>query len=106
MNKINPSDRQIGHARARSVPGAAAVAAVAAALIVAVGLALSASAQTLTAPNSRAGWSPPAAAKSRPAARLKSCSTYGAGFVNIPGTDACVKIGGYVTIEGTARQDR
>jgi hypothetical protein len=25
---------------------------------------------------------------------------YGAGFVNVPGSDACIKIGGSVTIEG------
>jgi hypothetical protein len=27
---------------------------------------------------------------------------FGAGFAQLPGTDTCVKIGGYVTIEGTA----
>jgi hypothetical protein len=26
---------------------------------------------------------------------------FGAGFAQVPGTDTCVKIGGYVTIEGT-----
>jgi hypothetical protein len=35
---------------------------------------------------------------------MKSCSLYGAGFVNVPGTDACIKIGGYVTVEGTTKQ--
>jgi hypothetical protein len=29
------------------------------------------------------------------------CSAFGAGFVQVPGTDTCVKIGGYVTIDGT-----
>jgi hypothetical protein len=33
---------------------------------------------------------------------MKSCSTYGAGFVQIPGSDACVKIGGFVAVDGTA----
>jgi hypothetical protein len=36
---------------------------------------------------------------------MKSCSLFGAGFVNVPGT-ACIKIGGYVTVEGTAKQGR
>jgi Porin subfamily len=59
-------------------------------------------AQTLTEPDSKTKLPPPSvAAKSIPAGRAKSCSTYGAGFVNIPGTDACIKIGGYVTTEGT-----
>ena len=31
---------------------------------------------------------------------------FGAGFVNVPGTDACIKIGGNVTVEGTAKQGR
>ena len=41
-----------------------------------------------------------------PARRMKSCSTFGAGFVQIPGTDTCVKIGGYVTTEGTVNHAR
>jgi hypothetical protein len=57
-------------------------------------------AQTLTAPKSPP---PPVTAKSSSAERMKSCSAYGAGFVQIPGSDACVKIGGFVTMEGTAR---
>jgi hypothetical protein len=60
-------------------------------------------AQTLTGPNSQPKSLPPAfTAKSPSAERMKSCSTYGAGFVQIPGSDACVKIGGFVTVEGTA----
>jgi hypothetical protein len=63
----------------------------------------SASAQTLTDPNPPAKWSPPhAAAKSRPVSQQKPCATYGAGFVNVPGTDTCVKVGGWVTMEGSA----
>lgn len=63
----------------------------------------SVAAQTLTAPNPQPkSHPPPAAAKSSSAERMKSCSAYGAGFVQIPGSDACVKIGGFVTIEGTA----
>jgi Porin subfamily len=60
-------------------------------------------AQTLTDPNRPAKWSPPQApAKSRPTAPVKSCSAYGAGFINVPGTDTCIKIGGWVTVEGSA----
>lgn len=61
------------------------------------------SAQTLTDPNPPAKWSPPrAAAKPKSAAKLKSCGAYGAGFVKVPGSDACVKIGGWVSVEGAA----
>jgi Porin subfamily len=59
-------------------------------------------AQTLIAPNSPSKSFPPAlAAKKSPSTqRVNPCSTYGAGFVQIPGSDACVKIGGSVTVEG------
>jgi hypothetical protein len=59
--------------------------------------------QTLTQPNPPAETktSPPnGATKSRHAGHLKTCDAYGAGFRNIPGTDACIKIGGGVTVEG------
>ena len=62
-------------------------------------------AQTLTDPATHARI-PSSQAKSQPTVRTKSCSAFGAGFVNIPGTDACIKIGGYVTVEGTARPGR
>jgi hypothetical protein len=61
-------------------------------------------AQTLTGPNAQPKSLPqPVAAKSPSVARIKTCSTFGAGFVQIPGSDTCVKIGGFVTMEGTAR---
>jgi hypothetical protein len=57
-------------------------------------------AQTLTQPNSQTKTQPPAVTtKSRPAAHVKTCDAYGAGFRNIPGTDACLKIGGGVTVD-------
>jgi hypothetical protein len=31
---------------------------------------------------------------------------YGAGFVNVPGTDACIKIGGSMTVESTTGRGR
>lgn len=53
-------------------------------------------AQTLTQPNPVTRSPPPRpdAAKPQRAARTKPCSMFGAGFVNVPGTDACIKIGG------------
>ena len=61
-------------------------------------------AQTLVEPNSKPKLSQPSGlAKSQPALRRKSCNAFGAGFAQVPGTDTCVKIGGYVTIEGTAK---
>src|SRR5260221_8457040 len=32
---------------------------------------------------------------------VKVCSLYGAGFYYIPGTDTCMKIGGYMRIDNT-----
>ena len=57
-------------------------------------------AQTLVEPKPKTA-QPSAVAKSQPALRKKSCSAFGAGFAQVPGTDTCVKIGGYVTIDGT-----
>jgi len=59
-------------------------------------------AQTLTQPNPtpQAEAPPPKdAARSRHTGRVKTCDAYGAGFRNIPGTDACIKIGGGVTVD-------
>ncbi len=64
--------------------------------------------QTLAEPAPAAKWSPPQpsakpGAKRHPSvAAKKPCSAFGPGFVNAPGTDACVKIGGWVTVEGGA----
>jgi hypothetical protein len=63
-------------------------------------------AQTLTDPNPPAPLRPPPAAKPDTSARVKSCSAYGAGYANIPGTDACVKVGGSVTVGGSVNQGR
>ena len=32
---------------------------------------------------------------------VKICSLYGAGFYYIPGTDTCIKLGGYVRVDTT-----
>jgi Porin subfamily len=60
-------------------------------------------AQTLTDPHPKTNASPPTTAttKSRPAAHVKNCSAYGAGFMVMPGTDMCIKIGGSVTVEAS-----
>lgn len=63
-------------------------------------------AQTLIEPNSRPKTQTPGAAKPQPALRSKACSAFGAGFVQIPGSDTCVKIGGYVTVEGGVNRGR
>ena len=34
--------------------------------------------------------------KAKPVEYVKICTLYGAGFYYIPGTDTCIKIGGYV----------
>ena len=37
--------------------------------------------------------------KAKPVEYVKVCSLYGAGFYYIPGTDICMKIGGYVRFQ-------
>ena len=39
--------------------------------------------------------------KAKPVEYVKICSLYGAGFYYMPGTDICLKIGGYVRAETT-----
>jgi hypothetical protein len=75
------------------------------AVLLAIGVVASSSlAQTLTQPNPPVRWTPSRrAAKSQPSAHVKSCDAFGAGFVVIPGSDACVKIGGWVSVDGTGR---
>jgi hypothetical protein len=41
----------------------------------------------------------PSAAKTAPVKRMRSCSSYGDGFVYDPGPDTCVKAGGYLSID-------
>lgn len=66
-----------------------------------------ASAQTLLEPNPKPQSSqPPGSAKPHSGLRTKSCSAFGAGFVQLPGTDTCVKVGGFVTMEGTVNHGR
>src|ERR1700688_3411132 len=39
--------------------------------------------------------------KAKPVEYLKICSLYGPGFYYMPGTDMCIKIGGWVRVEAT-----
>ncbi len=57
-----------------------------------------AAAQTLTSPDPKPA-PLPAPGKAPVRERVKTCSAYGAGFVQVPGTDACIKIGGFVRME-------
>ena len=41
--------------------------------------------------------------KAKPVQYVKICSLYGAGFYYIPGTDMCLKIGGWVRFEDAYR---
>jgi hypothetical protein len=64
-------------------------------------IAPSANAQTATTtstPKASSNWSVPAP-KSTPAKRAEPCPAYGEGFVKLPGSDTCVRLGGYVRIE-------
>lgn len=58
-----------------------------------------AAAQTLTDPKTAPP--PHPSAKSQAAERTDACRSFGAGFVRIPGTGACVKIGGGATTQAT-----
>jgi hypothetical protein len=73
-----------------------------AALLTATALAAAgASAQTLTNPVTKSAAPAPATAKSLAHEPVETCSGYGAGFVRLPGSEACIKIGGGVTTEAT-----
>jgi hypothetical protein len=76
--------------------------AAAAAMLLTVLITSGALAQTPASPaagsKAQPKWSAPVA-KSTPAKRAASCSAYGEGFVNVPGTDTCIKLGGYLRSE-------
>jgi len=60
-------------------------------------------AQTLTKSNATTKASPPSGRKPRATADQEFCSVFGHGFIRVPGTDACVRIGAGVTVEGGNR---
>ena len=43
--------------------------------------------------------------KAKPVEYVKVCSLYGAGFYYMPGTDMCIKVGGWVRVEATWGND-
>jgi hypothetical protein len=87
---------RIVHPPCRPIP----VAVAAAAAILAIAISSGALAQTLADPNPQTkAPAPTVTTKSRPAAHVKDCSVYGAGFMAMPGSDMCIKIGGSVTVE-------
>jgi hypothetical protein len=85
----------------RRIVRARAIVVIVTAVVLGVVMASGVGAQTLTDPHPKTNASPPTTAttKSRPAGRVKNCSAYGAGFMVMPGTDMCIKIGGSVTVE-------
>ncbi|HUD87314.1 MAG TPA: porin [Xanthobacteraceae bacterium] len=63
-------------------------------------VASSVAAQTLADPTPTTKSSGRGATAPAPAPeRATACATYGAGFVQMPGSDACIKLGGYVTMQ-------
>jgi hypothetical protein len=63
-------------------------------------------AQTLTTAKPKNDLRPaPGTTESHAGERSNACSSFGAGFVQVPGTDACVKVGGSVTVEGTGHSN-
>ena len=51
-------------------------------------------------------WASPASAFNRPKkeedAKVRACPEVGEGYVRLPGSDTCVRVGGSVRVEGTA----
>ena len=44
--------------------------------------------------------------KAKPVEYVKICTLYGAGFYYIPGTDTCIKVGGYVRVQTASARRR
>jgi hypothetical protein len=63
-----------------------------------------ASAQTLTDPNPHSNPPHGSAGKSTAAKHMKACPEYGAGFYRVDGTNACVKIGGFIDAGVSSRR--
>lgn len=72
-------------------------------------LILALAAMTLPASGAMAQQSPPplkhtTSSKARPPAKSKPCPEYGPGFVRVEGSSTCIKVGGYIRIEGGSIQ--
>jgi hypothetical protein len=66
-------------------------------------------AQTLVSPGEAPKARPnpsPSSGKSPAVKSVKSCADYGEGFVNVPGTDTCVKLGGYLRSDAVIQRGR
>jgi hypothetical protein len=77
------------------------VAVLVAAMIVAATVASDVVAQTPPSPTAAPkalpkSFATPNVEKTAPMKQTKSCSSYGEGFVNVPGTGTCIKAGGYM----------
>jgi Porin subfamily len=59
-------------------------------------IASSAMAQTLTDPNPGTRSAHPSGKSAATKQPTKSCPEFGPGFVRMPGSDACIKVGGFV----------
>jgi hypothetical protein len=93
-NKRMPRERKVSWA---------AAAIMAMSVTTAVMMAGGAAAQTLTTAKPKTDPMPaPGTTESHAGDRSNACGSFGAGFVQLPGTDACVKVGGTVTVEGTS----
>ena len=69
-----------------------------------VGYSFGAAAGFLVAASAAAGGADLPARKSRPARQLEICAAFGPGFLRIPGSEICVKIGGRVRREFVNRE--
>jgi hypothetical protein len=91
-------DRWIACPSAGKILRAAAI--TAAVVMPAAVVASSVAAQTLAEPSPTTKSSGRGAIAQAPAREhATACATYGAGFVQMPGSDACIKLGGYVTMQ-------
>jgi hypothetical protein len=70
------------------------------AAVIVLAMETSVQAQTLTNPNPQPRTT--ATSSSPENKEAKSCPAYGPGFVQLPGTNTCVKIGGSVRVQGAS----
>ena len=80
---------------ARSSPGCRYLQA-ATVFVAVVSAAITARAQTLKDPNPKPRAPATSSQQSKP---MKPCPAYGPGFVQVPGSDLCIKIGGSVQVD-------
>lgn len=64
-----------------------------------VSAAVTAGAQTMRDPNPKMRIPAASSQQSKPIKPVKPCPAYGPGFVQVPGSDLCIKIGGSVEVD-------